>query len=95
MDKFFFVLVNVGNILSVIYNIPQMWHTYKMKKATDISIHFLWMRLTSSIIWVSYCLYYSMWDVLVSWAMSLVSTVMIMYYKIYPGHEMIELREVT
>ncbi len=84
MDSFFLILINIGNVLGVIYNIPQMWHTYKTKKATDISIHFLWMRLTSSIIWVSYCLYYSMWDVLVSWAMSLVSTVMIMYYKIYP-----------
>lgn len=93
MELFFVVLINIGNVLSIIYNLPQMWHTYKTKKATDISIHFLWMRLASSIIWCIYCIRYELWDVIVSWTMSLISTVMIMYYKFYPGHQMIELVE--
>lgn len=95
MDTFFKVLISIGNILSVVYNIPQMWHTYKTKKATDISSYFLWMRLASSIIWCSYCLYYYLWDVIISWVMSLVSTLMILYYKYRPGDptRMIELQD--
>lgn len=91
MDSFFLVLINIGNVLGVIYNIPQMWHTYKTKRATDISFYFLWMRLISSVIWCSYCIYYRLWEVIVSWVMSLLSSMMILYYKYNPGIEMIEL----
>ena len=84
MDSFLGVLVHVGNVLSVVYNLPQMWLTYKNKKATDISASFLWMRLTSSVIWCIYSIYYGLWLVIVSWLMSLVSSSMILYYKYYP-----------
>ncbi len=95
MDYFFRVLITIGNILSVVYNIPQMYHTYKTKRANDISYWFLWMRFASSVIWCSYCFYYLLWDVLVSWLMSLISTVMILYYKYRPGNPMIELHEIA
>jgi len=87
------VMVHIGNILSVVYNIPQIWLTYKTKKATDISASFLWMRLASSIIWCIYSLYYGLWLVIVSWCMSLISSCIILYYKYYPGVLVIELKD--
>lgn len=93
MDTFLGILVHVGNVLSVIYNIPQMWLTYKNKKATDISAAFLWMRLASSIIWCVYSIYYQLWLVIVSWAMSLVSSSMILYYKYYPQFIVVNIDE--
>jgi len=84
IDLFMTILINIGNVLSVIYNIPQMWRTYKLKKADDISSYFLWMRLTSGIIWSTYCIYYKMWYVIISWASTIISTLQILYYKYYP-----------
>jgi uncharacterized protein with PQ loop repeat len=84
IDLFMTILINVGNVLSVIYNVPQMWRTYKLKKADDISSYFLWMRLASGIIWSIYCIYYKMWYVIISWASTIISTLQILYYKYYP-----------
>lgn len=95
IDSFFFILVNIGNILSVAYNIPQIIHTWKTKKATDISLYFLWMRFVASAIWCLYSFYYKLWDVAVSWVMSLFSTILILYYKYYPGiPNMVVLQEI-
>ena len=84
IDLFMTILINFGNFLSVIYNVPQMWRTYKLKKADDISSYFLWMRLASGIIWSIYCIYYKMWYVIISWASTIISTLQILYYKYYP-----------
>lgn len=84
IDLFMTIIINIGNVLSVIYNIPQMWRTYKLKKADDISSYFLWMRLTSGIIWSIYCIYYQMWYVIISWVSTIISTLQILYYKYYP-----------
>jgi len=86
VDLFMTILINIGNVLSVIYNVPQMWRTYKLKKADDISSYFLWMRLASGIIWSVYCIYYKMWYVIISWASTIVSTLQILYYKYYPAY---------
>ena len=86
VDLFMTILINFGNVLSVIYNVPQMWRTYKLKKADDISSYFLWMRLASGIIWSVYCIYYKMWYVIISWASTIVSTLQILYYKYYPAY---------
>lgn len=86
IELFMTILVNIGNVLSVIYNIPQMWRTHKLKRADDISSHFLWMRLSAGIIWSIYCIYYRMWYVIISWTTTIVSTTQILYYKYYPSH---------
>ena len=79
------ILVNIGNVLSILYNVPQMWRTHKLKKADDISSHFLWMRLSAGIIWSIYCIYYRMWYVIISWTTTIISTTQILYYKYYPS----------
>ena len=85
VELFMMILVNIGNILSVVYNIPQMWRTHKLKKADDISSHFLWMRLSAGVIWSIYCIYYRMWYVIISWTTTIISTTQILYYKYYPS----------
>ena len=65
VELFMTILVNIGNVLSILYNVPQMWRTHKLKKADDISSHFLWMRLSAGIIWSIYCIYYKMWYVII------------------------------
>jgi uncharacterized protein with PQ loop repeat len=85
VELFMIILVNIGNILSILYNIPQMWRTHKLKKADDISSYFLWMRLSSGIIWSIYCIYYQMWYVIISWSTTIISTTQILYYKYYPS----------
>jgi uncharacterized protein with PQ loop repeat len=85
VELFMTILVNIGNVLSILYNIPQMWRTHKLKKADDISSHFLWMRLSAGIIWSIYCIYYRMWYVIISWTTTIVSTTQILYYKYFPS----------
>jgi len=85
VELFMTILVNIANVLSILYNIPQMWRTHKLKKADDISSHFLWMRLSAGIIWSIYCIYYKMWYVIISWTTTIISTTQILYYKYYPS----------
>ena len=85
VELFMTIIVNIGNVLSMVYNLPQMWMTYKLKKADDISSYFLWMRLLTGIIWSTYCIYYRMWYVIISWATTIISTMQILYYKYYPS----------
>ena len=83
VELFMTILVNIANVLSILYNVPQMWRTHKLKKADDISSHFLWMRLSAGIIWSIYCIYYKMWYVIISWTTTIISTTQILYYKYY------------
>lgn len=85
VELFMTILVNIANVLSILYNVPQMWRTHKLKKADDISSHFLWMRLSAGIIWSIYCIYYKMWYVIISWTTTIISTTQILYYKYYPS----------
>lgn len=85
VELFMTIIVNIGNVLSILYNVPQMWRTHKLKKADDISSHFLWMRLSAGIIWSIYCIYYRMWYVIISWTTTIISTTQILYYKYYPS----------
>lgn len=85
VELFMTIIVNIGNVLSILYNVPQMWRTHKLKKADDISSHFLWMRLSAGIIWSIYCVYYKMWYVIISWTTTIISTTQILYYKYYPS----------
>ena len=85
VELFMTIIVNIGNVLSILYNVPQMWRTHKLKKADDISSHFLWMRLSAGIIWSIYCIYYKMWYGIISWTTTIISTTQILYYKYYPS----------
>ena len=77
------IFIWVANGIGLIYNIPQVYHTYKTKRANDISSYFLMLRLISSVMWIFYCSYFFMPDVLVSWIITGSSSVVIIYYKYF------------
>jgi len=76
------VLIWIANIVGVIYNIPQIYHTYITKRVDDISTISISMRLLSSILWSFYSIYFSMWGVGISWFITLFSSILVVYYKI-------------
>ena len=85
VDIMFAVLVNIANVVNILYNIPQMYHTYKCKNTTGISPIFLHARFWCSIMWIVYCLYYKFWYVFVSWIITGTSSTFMLYYMhIYP-----------
>ena len=83
------IFIWIANGIGLIYNIPQVYHTYKTKRANDISSYFLMLRLISSIMWIFYCSYFFMPDVLVSWIITGCSSVVVIYYKnfYHNGHD--------
>lgn len=84
-DYIFVGAINVANVIGIIYNIPQMIHTYRTKSTRDISNTFINLRILCSIIWLVYSLYYSQWSILVSWISTFVSAVWLAYYAyVYP-----------
>ena len=72
------ILVWIANILGLLYNIPQIYHTYITKKVDDISTLSLILRFISSF----YCIYFNMLDVGISWYITFISSVLILYYKV-------------
>ena len=77
------IFIWVANGMGFIYNLPQVYHTYKTKKTADISGMFLLMRLVTSLMWLFYCIYFFMPDVLASWLITGSSNLVIIYYKYF------------
>jgi uncharacterized protein with PQ loop repeat len=85
IDIMFSVLINIANVVGIVYNVPQMYHTYKRKSTNDISPIFLHARFWCSILWTIYCIYYHLWYVLVSWITTGTSSTFMLYYMhVYP-----------
>jgi uncharacterized protein with PQ loop repeat len=85
VDIMFAVLVNIANVVNIVYNVPQMYHTYKCKTTIGISPIFLHARFYCSILWTIYCIYYRLWYILVSWLTTGSSSLFMLYYMhIYP-----------
>lgn len=84
------VIVNIANLLGLIYNIPQMLHTYRIKSTGDISPLSVKLRILTSTIWIVYSIYLDLWDVLVSWTITFISAVFTGYYMWFYKKEEIE-----
>lgn len=82
-------LLIIANIISLIYNIPQVMHTIKSGKADDLSGIFLFLRLISGILWIIYSIYIFNSDILISWLITTVSSVILLYYK-FIHHKLID-----
>lgn len=59
-----------------------MYHTYTTKRVDDISTSSIVLRLLSSVLWTGYCVYFAMWDVGLSWFITLISSLLVAYYKV-------------
>jgi uncharacterized protein with PQ loop repeat len=76
------VFLVIGNIINLIYNIPQMVKTYKSKTTGDFSSTFLFMRVVGNSIWLAYSLELNEFLFIVSNVVSVFSSVFISYYKV-------------
>ena len=48
------IFLILANIINLVYNIPQMVKTYKIKSTRDFSSTFLFMRVIGNTIWLAY-----------------------------------------
>jgi MtN3 and saliva related transmembrane protein len=83
------ILALIANILNLVYNVPQMYKTYKRKTTKDISPWFLLLRIISSIIWVYYFSYLKDIQLIFANSVPLVASCFVGYYKItdmYKGY---------
>jgi MtN3 and saliva related transmembrane protein len=76
------ILVYIANIINLIYNLPQMYKTFKRKTTCDISGWFLSLRAISSVIWTIYSFYIDDAQLIVANIVTLIATIFIGYYKI-------------
>ena len=82
------VFLVIGNIINLIYNIPQMVKTYKSKTTGDFSSTFLFMRVVGNSIWLAYSLELNEFLFIVSNVVSVFSSVFISYYKVIELYKM-------
>lgn len=82
MDNIKIILGITGNTLNLLYNIPFMYQVYKNKNTKNISSCFLLLRNLGSISWISYgIIEYDLW-ILLSYSVTLSSSLFVSYYKI-------------
>ena len=76
------VFLVIGNIINLIYNIPQMVKTYKSKSTGDFSPTFLFMRVAGNVIWLAYSIELNEFLFIFSNVVSVFSSIFISYYKV-------------
>lgn len=75
------IFVIIANIINLIYNIPQMYKTWKTKSTKDFSTTFLVMRISGNIIWVAYAIEISSFLMLLNNCVTVLASVFIFYFK--------------
>ena len=75
------VFIIIGNIITLLQNVPQVIKTYKVKSTKDFSAIFLFMRLTACFIWGAYSIEIQSLLMLINNFITLVATIFIGYYK--------------
>ena len=76
------IFLVIGNIINLVYNIPQMVKTYKSESTKDFSSTFLFMRVFGNSIWLAYSIELNTFLFLISNIVSVVASVFISYYKV-------------
>ena len=76
------VFLVIGNVINFIYNIPQIMKTYKTKSTKDFSASFLFLRVISNCIWLSYAIDLKAFLFILSNIVSLFSSIFMSYYKV-------------
>ena len=76
------VFIIIGNIITLLQNIPQIIKTYKVKSTRDFSSIFLLMRIAACFIWSAYSIEIQSLLMLINNLITLLSTLFISYYKI-------------
>ena len=76
------VFIIIGNIITLLQNVPQVIKTYQVKSTRDFSSIFLGMRLAACFIWGAYSIEINSFLMLINNLITLLSTIFIGYYKV-------------
>lgn len=73
----------IGNVCNFAYNVPFVYVVVKHQNANNISSKFLYLRIFSSIIWITYSIFTIEMFVGLSYAITLLSSFIILYVKLF------------
>jgi uncharacterized protein with PQ loop repeat len=76
------VFLVIANIINVVYNIPQVYTTFKRKSTRDFSSWFLFLRVVGNLIWVAYAIEVQSLLMLINNVVTVAASVFVSYYKI-------------
>lgn len=76
------IFLVIANIINLLYNIPQVWTTYKRKSTRDFSSWFLFLRIIGNVIWVAYAIEVASLLMLINNVVTVAASVFIAYYKV-------------
>jgi uncharacterized protein with PQ loop repeat len=76
------VFLVIANIINLIYNLPQVWTTYKRKSTRDFSSWFLFLRIVGNLIWVAYAVEVASLLMLINNVVTVAASAFVAYYKV-------------
>jgi MtN3 and saliva related transmembrane protein len=71
-----------GAFLTSVTFIPQVYRTWKLKKAGDISLLMLCIVLLSTIVWLTYAVALMLWPVIIANGIVCVLSLLLIYFKV-------------
>jgi MtN3 and saliva related transmembrane protein len=71
-----------GAFLTSVTFIPQVYRTWKLRSAGDISLLMLCIVLLSTIVWLTYALALMLWPVIIANGIVCVLSLLLIYFKI-------------
>jgi MtN3 and saliva related transmembrane protein len=75
------ILLIIANVINVVYNIPQIIHTYRTKSTKDFNTWFIVLRIVGNAIWVVYAVDINSTLMIINNVITVASSVFIAYYK--------------
>jgi uncharacterized protein with PQ loop repeat len=76
------IFIIIGNIITLVQNVPQVIKTYQVKSTRDFSAIFLSLRIMACLIWGAYSIEISSLLMLINNLITLLSTIFLGYYKV-------------
>ena len=76
------VFIIIGNVITLVQNVPQVIKTYQVKSTRDFSAIFLSLRVIACLIWGAYSIEISSLLMLINNLITLLSTIFLGYYKV-------------
>jgi MtN3 and saliva related transmembrane protein len=76
------VFIIIANIINLVYNLPQIYKTYKTKSTKDFSEWFLLLRVVGNVIWIPYSIEINSMLLLINTLVTVLASIFIGYYKV-------------
>ncbi len=76
------IFLIIANVINLVYNLPQMYKTYKTKSTGDFSEWFLLLRNVGNVIWIPYSIDIGSTLMLINTLVTVLASIFIGYYKL-------------